>query len=106
MEEDSYMDKLILSGALEPSAIDSNTGEMLYQFTEKLEEVDPELHAKLTNAIMKMTMKLWELGFVQINLTDDDPVISLTKKAFDKNEINKLDEDLRRFLEDAKEGMR
>lgn len=103
---ESEIDKLILSGALEPSAVDNETGEMLYQFTEKLEKVDPELHNKLANAIMRMTMQLWELGFVQINLTDNDPIISLTEKAFDKNETMKLDEELRRFLEDAKEGMR
>lgn len=103
---ETSIDKLILSGALEPSAIDNETGEMLYQFTEKLEEIDPELHNRLTTAVMRMTMQLWELGFVNIDLTDEDPIISLTKKAFDKNETVKLDEDLRRFLEDAKEGMR
>lgn len=103
---ESEIDKLILSGALEPAAIDNETGEMLYQFTEKLENINPELHAKIENAIMRMTMQLWELGFVQINLTDDDPTISLTEKAFDKNETMKLDQELRRFLEDAKEGMR
>lgn len=105
MNEPTDVEKLILAGALEPAAIDKDTGEVLYSFTSKLEEVSPELHKKLTNSIMSATMHLWELGFLNMDLTDPDPIISLTEKAYDENELSKLDFDLRRFLEDARRGL-
>ena len=43
-EEDNIIDNLILQGALQPAGIDLETGEMLYNFTETLKEINPELH--------------------------------------------------------------
>ena len=105
MDKPTDIEKLILAGALEPAAIDKDTGEVLYSFTSKLEEVSPELHNKLISSIMSATMHLWELGFLNMDLTDPDPVISLTDKAYDENELSKLDYDLRRFLEDARQAL-
>ena len=44
MSEDDFIDALILNGALEVAAIDMETGEALYKFTDKLKEISPELY--------------------------------------------------------------
>ena len=90
-DEDEVMDKLILSGALEPAGIDIETGEMLYNFTEKLLEVDPKLHDEFQRYFSSETMALWEHGFIDMDLMLDSPIVSLTDKAFNANEIMKLE---------------
>ena len=92
-EESNIIDNLILNGALEPAGIDIETGEMLYNFTEKLQEVDPLLHDEFQRYFTSETMALWEHGFIEMDLTSDKPVVHLTQKAFDTNEVMKLEKD-------------
>ena len=94
MEKYSDVDNLILAGALEPAGIDPETGEMLYNFTKKLEEVNPILHREVNNMFTDHIMKLWELDIVTMNLMDENPLVNLTEKAFDNSLIERLDEDL------------
>lgn len=90
--DDQIIESLILNGGLEVSAIDINTGEALYTFTDKLEQVNPELHAAAKNYFYLEMMNLWEKGFLDIDLESDDPVVSITEKALDEDETNSLDE--------------
>lgn len=90
-EESDIIDNLILSGALEPCGIDMETGEMLYNFTDKLQQVDPLLHDEFQRYFTSETMALWEHGFIEMDVTLDHPVVSLTQKAFDSAEVLKLD---------------
>ena len=90
-EESSIIDNLILNGALEPAGIDIESGEMLYNFTEKLQEVDPLMHDEFQRYFTSETMALWEHGFIDMDLTLDEPIVSLTKKAFDSAEVLKLE---------------
>jgi hypothetical protein len=53
------IDDLILSGALEPAGIDPESGEMLYNFTDKLKDVSPVLHREVNNAFNAHVMKGW-----------------------------------------------
>ena len=92
-EESSIIDNLILNGALEPAGIDIETGEMLYNFTEKLQEVDPVLHDEFQRYFTSEAMALWEHGFIDMDLTLDKPVVKLTQKAFDTSEVMKLEKD-------------
>ena len=92
-EESSIIDNLILNGALEPAGIDIETGEMLYNFTEKLQEVDPLMHDEFQRYFTSETMALWEHGFIEMDLTLDKPVVHLTQKAFDTSEVMKLEKD-------------
>ena len=46
------IDDLILSGALEPAGIDPESGEMLYNFTDKLKDVSPLLHQEVNILII------------------------------------------------------
>lgn len=89
--EDQLISDLILSGALEIAGIDMETGEPLYNFTEKLADVNPELHNEMSTYLSKEAMALWQYGFISMDVTEKNPIIKLLPKAFDKSEIEKLD---------------
>lgn len=88
--EDEIMEFLILQGALEISGVDSKNGEFLYSFTPKIREVMPELYKDHLDSINKEVMNLWEKGYVYLDLLEEDPIISLSSKALDSNEVAQL----------------
>lgn len=92
-ENEQIIEQLILSGALEPAGIDIETGEVLYNFTKTLQTDFPEIHTHFMTFFSQETMFLWENGFVEMDVTEKNPVVSLTRKAFDKKEVSKLDKD-------------
>lgn len=112
MSRDEYITKLILDGAIEMAGIDSETGEMLYSVTDKLKETDPNMYNRFGDLFYQEVLKLWELGFLEINILEENPTVHLTKRALDPDEVNKLDIDhrntlkeiLRAFRERAEEG--
>jgi hypothetical protein len=91
MDEDKIFEDLILSGALEPSGMDIDSGEMLYNFTDKLETVNPELHSEFSRYFSTEVYGLWENGFLDMDVTDKNPKISITLKALDPKQVAKLD---------------
>ena len=84
------IEDLILNGALEVAGMDIDTGDMLYNFTDKLKEISPDLYEEMSNYISTETMSLWVDGFLDIDVTEQNPMVFLTEKAFDKSEVNKL----------------
>ena len=84
------IEELILSGALEVSGIDIDSGEMLYNFTDRLKDINPELFKDMSDYISTETMALWAEGFLNIDVTEKNPMVKLTPKAFDDAEVNKL----------------
>lgn len=102
MKEPSIED-LILAGAIEVAAVDPTTGEFLYQFTDKLKDVMPDLYNAHLSNIHKEIMFFFEYGFVDIlDFTEENPTVQLTEKAFDKNEIAKLSPDAVQALNEIK----
>jgi hypothetical protein len=102
MDEDSKMiEHLILKGAVEIAGVAEN-GELLYNFTEKLKDVMPELYREHLNFVNSTLMGLWEKGFVDINILDSNPKIRLTEKALDTNEIMGLSDQDRFSLNEIK----
>jgi hypothetical protein len=99
------IEDLILSGAVEPAGLDPETGEMLYTFTNKLEEVSPMLHREVANMFDYHMMQLWEVGMVNMNVMDKNPIVTLTPKAFDEESIKSLDKDLSFILKEIKRGL-
>jgi hypothetical protein len=91
-ERDS-LDYLILNGGIEVVGLDSDNGEFLYVFTPKIKELMPDLYKEHINDVNKNVLKLWEMGFVEIDFMKPDPIVSLGKKAFDKEETLKLSKD-------------
>jgi len=96
------IDDLILEGGLEVAGIDPETGEMLYCFTPKVKDLMPELYADHLNFVNDELMVLWEKGYVNIDFFKDDPLISLTDKADDPDELNKLSKQEKWSLQELK----
>ena len=91
MDEESIFEDLILSGALEVAGVDIDTGEMLYNFTDKLKDINPKLHNEFSTYFSTEISGLWENGFIEMDITEKNPMVSLTKKALNEKEVNKLD---------------
>jgi hypothetical protein len=93
MPEINYaIEELILAGAMEVSGIDQETGQFLYNFTPKLEEMYPGLFKLVIDNVYGHILSLWEKGFLNINMDSDDPMISLTEKGVDASELLKLED--------------
>lgn len=99
-EEDKIIEDLILKGALEVAGIDIETGEPLYNFTHKLKDVSPELDQEMQTFFSQEMMFLWENGFVEMDITEKDPIVRLTEKAFNNEEVLKLDKTRQYTLKD------
>ena len=89
-EEDKIIDDLILKGGIEVAALDEDTGEMLYSFTPKIQELMPDLYEEHIRGVNSEVMNLWEKGFLNLDLFVKDPIITITAKALNKEEIKGL----------------
>jgi hypothetical protein len=98
-EEFEIVDKLILEGGLEIAGVDIDTGEFLYNFTDKLEKLNPELNDNLKNFFYNEVINLWEKGFVNISLFDENPMVTITNKALDQDKVKTLSKDQQKSLE-------
>ena len=92
---------LIDKGAVAFEGLDE-TGEPIYRFTEKLQEVAPDLYKMHMSMLNAEVMALWEKGFIDMDLFEENPVVKLTAKAFNKNEVETLNETLYDFLKQVK----
>jgi hypothetical protein len=87
---EDHLDDLILKGIVEPSAIDMTTGEMLYSFTQSAMEIIPELKKQIDEEFHSFIMFFWENGFIHMNIMLESPVVTITEKALDRAEVEKL----------------
>jgi hypothetical protein len=90
MDENELIEELILKGALEVVGFDSDNKELLYAVTEKMKDVMPEIYEEHMNFVNKGMLDLWEKGFINIDMFEEDPTVTLTEKASDKKELSKL----------------
>ena len=89
-KDDRMIEKLILEGGLETVGIDQETGELLYSFTPEIKNIMPDLYDEHMTEVNSCVMKLWEKGFVDIDLLAPDPIITLSEKSFDKAAVEAL----------------
>jgi hypothetical protein len=101
MEEQGSIDYLILNGGIEVAGIDSS-GEFLYTFTPKIKELMPELYEEHIDDVNRNILKLWEMGYLDIDFMENDPVITISSKALDQNEFSKLSADDQWHLNEIK----
>ena len=100
--EDDLIDNLILLVALEVAGVDDKNGQFLYAITPKMKEVMPDLYDEHVNHVNTEIMKLWEKGFVDINFDSDQPVVKLSPKAHNIDQIATLTRDEQWSLEEIK----
>lgn len=85
------LDELIMMGAVEVAGVHENSGEILYNITDKVQEVLPDLYNKFMNQIHQKVMYFWEKGFLEFDdMTKENPSIRLTAKAMDDDELSQL----------------
>ena len=100
MDEFDIVDNLILNGGLEFAGTDSETGEPLYKPTDRLKEIDSRLSDEISIYFSEVTLKLWEKGFLDMDITNEDPVVKLGPKSFDISSIKSLEKDERVVIEE------
>ena len=88
--EDELIKNLILEGALEVAGVDSETNELLYSITPKMQEVMPDMYEDHLTQVNKDLLNLWEKGYVNIDFFLADPIVTISEKGVDKAEISKL----------------
>jgi F0F1-type ATP synthase epsilon subunit len=97
------IEELILNGVVEVSGIDPQTGEFLYNFTNKLYDVMPDYFSERLDFVRTEMAFFLELGFLEVNDPDaENPIIFLTDKAFEEDEISKLSENKQKSLKEVK----
>ena len=84
------LDYLMREGALEIVGVDAETGDFLYSFTEKLAELDPVMHEMMIDSFYDSIRNLWQLGFLSMDITAKNPMVSATEKVFDREAVEKL----------------
>lgn len=94
----SYLERLILAGAVEVSGI-AESGEFTYSFTQKIDELDAELKQRMDDIFLGECQKLWELGFINMNISEKNPVVSITSLALDEPAVARLSPALQETLE-------
>ncbi len=98
-DPEEIIDDLILKGGLQFVGLDKQSGEALYKPTEILKSIDPKLSKEMSAYFSETTMRLWEQGFIDMDVTVEDPLVKLAEKSFDANNILSLDKDERIVLE-------
>lgn len=101
-DHNDFIDTLIMLGAVEVSGIDSQTGEFLYTITPKIKDLMPEMYDEHLKHVNSEIMALWEAGFVDIDFTEDNPVVFLSQKSQDEQQVAQLPNDLQWSLREIK----
>jgi hypothetical protein len=99
INEDEIFDRLVLTGGIKFTGKDPETGENMYVRTELLKDIDPNLDREMSVYFSEVAMKLWEKGFVDMDITLPNPIVTISERAFDINKIKALPVDERTALQ-------
>lgn len=92
------LEKMILEGAVEFAGIDSETGEMLYSFSDKMKDLYPAMFNDAQNFFNQLIYNLWEQGFVSMDITEENPMVRITEKALNEEAVAGLKPELSNAL--------
>lgn len=98
MSASEIFDKLVLTGGLRFAGKDPETGQNMYIKTEMLKDIDPKLDFALGKYFSEMIMGLWEKGFINMDVTEANPIVNLSEKCFDVDQVKSLDANERSAL--------
>jgi len=99
-DPEKIIDDLILKGGLEFVGVDPESGEALYKPTDILKNIDPKLSNEMSAYFSESTMRLWEKGFIDMDVTIADPLVKLAEKSFDANAISSLNKEERIIIQE------
>ena len=89
-EVNRMLDLLVVKGLVEVVSIDAETGEFLYKVSEELIDAFPHIREETQEMFLEQLDTLWIKGFISMDKTLDNPVVSLNPICFDQNEVQKL----------------
>ncbi len=99
-DPDKIIDDLISNGGLEFVGVDPESGEALYRPTDILGALDPNLSREMSFYFSEVSMRLWEKGFIDMDVTIADPLVKLAEKSFDSKAIASLDKEERIIIQE------
>ena len=97
---DEIINELLTNGGLEFAGVDPETGEPMYRPTSILKNIDPALSKDISSYFSTTTLNLWQKGFIDMDVTMEDPVVKLAEKSFDIDAVNSLDKDERVIIQE------
>lgn len=97
-EDQDLIDTLILEGALVISGVNEE-GEIVYNVTDRLKDLAPELYYKFLQIMKDSVMFLWEQGFVNMDITLENPLVTPTEKALNTEAVQDLPDNDKQTLE-------
>jgi hypothetical protein len=98
--EDDEIQRLIDLGALEFVGVDLETEEPLYRPTDILKSIDPDLSKEMSIYFLQTTMRLWEKGFINMDVTAKDPSVTLAEKSFNAELIDSLPKEEKTIMQE------
>lgn len=87
---EEIIDELILKGGLEFAGVDPESGEPMYRPTSLLKNIDQRLSEDMTSYFSSTTTNLWQKGFIDMDVTVENPIVKLSEKSFDMDAVNSL----------------
>lgn len=102
--DDEMIERLILDGIVEFAGLDKD-GEMLYSFAPNIEKLAPFIFEAIMNEHRNDVTALWQEGFLDMDVTKDNPVVKITPRALNEEALNSLPPHLRSVLEAIKHRM-
>lgn len=90
MLPEDMIEHLILQGAIEIAGVDPETNELLYSFTDKLEQIAPKIFNNMMEQYHREILDLWAQGFLEMNITELSPTVRLSPLAFNEEAVSKL----------------
>lgn len=100
MTNKNIIDDLILNGAVEVAGVDPETGELLYNFTDKLKQIAPDIYKLVIEEFKRDILFFWEYGFIDMDVTIENPVVTINQKALDPAHTEWLTKEQKVKLED------
>jgi hypothetical protein len=100
-QEDLIFIDLVEQGAIEYAGLNEE-GEAIYNFTDKLKDINPDLFDIHQTQLNREVMFLWEQGFITVDLLQDNPDVGLTEKSFDEESLKSLDDIYKTVLKEIK----
>jgi hypothetical protein len=103
---EEMLEHLILQGYVEPAGIDSETGDILYSFTELAKTEMPDLERQFEEEFHKNIMFFWQSGILDMNVYEENPTIRLNGTAITQDFIDSLSFERKQALKTIMEALR
>ena len=86
----AMLELLVMKGLVEVTSIDPSTGEFLYRVSDRLMDAIPDIREQTQEMFLEQLDSLWVKGFVSMDKTLENPIVSLNPIAFDQDSVKQL----------------